>query len=245
LALGLVSCGGKPFKSIGIGVRTEWVGSPPQRVVQVELWNPGRCFTIPKGTRVLLNGKELHLSMAGGNAPPPSRWHRPSEVQSPDWPMPNCLPAYFSSDPFTPSAPQTDRIDVEMFGKRGFVEIEGLLAQRSLSVSSGPVAVGKLVTLEWSPTSDTWPDPVIGAEVVIEGQGFQQIVISGMSLLAKAGNFQFRFPAVPPGVARLSVNSGAGPTARVKACHGFLECISRPVLGAPPIDVRCGRADGE
>jgi len=242
-ALGLVSCGGNPLKSIGIGVRTEWVGSPAQRVVQVEFWKPGKCFVIPNGTRVLLNGKELQMSMAGGHGPPPSRWHRPSEIQSLDWPMANCLPAYFSSEPFTPTAPQADRIDVEMFGKTGFVEIEGLLAQRSLRVTSGPVETGKLVTLEWSPASDAWPEPTIGAEVYIDRPGAQQIVVSGSDLVAGAGNFRFRLPALPPGLVQLSVNPGATrPTARVKACHGFSECVSREVLGAPPIEVQCGGA---
>ena len=245
-ALGLVSCGNNPFKTVGIGVRTEWVGSPAQRVVQVEIWKSGKCFVIPKGTHVLLNGKELRMSMAGGNGPPPSRWHRPSEVQSPDWPMLNCLPAYFSSEPFTPTAPRADRIDVEMLGKTGFVEIDGLLAQRSVRVTSGPVETGKLVTLEWSPASDVWPDPTIGAEVYVDRPGLQQVVISGAGLLARTGNFRFRLPAVGPGLVQLSVNPGATrPTARVKACHGFSQCTSREVLGAPPIDVQCGGASAE
>lgn len=239
-ALGLVSCRSNPFKTVGIGVRTEWVGSPPQRVVQVEFWKPGKCFVIPNGARVLLNGKELRMSMAGGNGPPPSRWHRPSEVQSLDWPMANCLPAYFSSEPFTPTAPQADRIDVEMFGKTASVEIEGLLAQRSVRVTSGPVETAKLVTLEWSPASDVWPDPTIGAEVYIDRPGLQQIVISGSHLFARAGKFRFQLPTVGPGLVQLSVNPGATqPTARVKACHGFSRCTSREVLGAPPIEVQC------
>lgn len=245
-ALGLVSCGSNPLKTIEIGVRTEWVGSPAQRVVQVEFWKPGKCFVIPNGTRVLLNGKELHLSMAGGHGPLPSRWHRPSEVQSLDWPMANCLPAYFSSEPFTPTAPRADRVDVEMFGKTGFVEIEGLLAQRSLRVTSGPVETGKLVTLEWSPASDGWPDPMIGSEVDLDRSGLPQIEISGSDLFARAGKFRFRLPAVGTGLVQLSVNPGATrPTARVKACHGFSHCTSREVLGAPPIEVQCGGAGAE
>ena len=64
-ALGLVSCGGNPLKSIGIGVRTEWVGSPAQRVVQVEFWKPGKCFVIPNGTRVLLNGTPKFVGTVG------------------------------------------------------------------------------------------------------------------------------------------------------------------------------------
>ncbi len=75
----------------------------------------------------------------------------------------NCFPAYLTSDPFTPTAPQTDRVDVEMFGKNGSVELEGLLAQRSLILRSGSVQPGKAVTLDWSPSSDEWPHPLIGS----------------------------------------------------------------------------------
>ena len=238
-AMGLLSCDSNPLRSIGMGVRMEWVGSPAERVIQVEFWKPGECFVLPSGTRVLLNGRELHVTLAGGKRPPPSRRYRRQQVESLDWGIANCEPALLSSEPFIPAAPRADRNDVEMYGRTGFAEIEGLLAQRSLSITSGPLGSGKMVTLEWSPSSDIWPNPVIGAEVYVDVLGRQRVVISGPKLYATSGRFEFRMPEVPPGLVTLSVSSGAArPTARVNRCHGFSECSSRGVLGAPPIEVR-------
>ena len=70
IAVGVLACDTSPLGSIGIGVRAAWVGSPAQRVVQVNFWEDGDCFVIPSGTRVLLNGKALRLTMAGGKLTP-------------------------------------------------------------------------------------------------------------------------------------------------------------------------------
>ena len=68
IAVGVLACDTSTFGSIGVGVRAAWVGSPAQRVVQVNFWEAGDCFVIPNGTRVLLNGKALRLTMAGGSS---------------------------------------------------------------------------------------------------------------------------------------------------------------------------------
>src|SRR4051794_17314539 len=204
-AVSVLACDTSPFGLIGIGVRAAWVGSPPQRIVQVNFWEAGDCFVIPNGTRVLLNGKALRLTMAGGMITPNFRYGpQNQEARALDWPMRKCIPAYFSSDPFTPAAPQVDRIDVEMFGKTGLVEIEGLLAERSVSVTSGPVEPGQTTTLEWSPSTDVWPARMIEAEVNIDAPDLQKLVISEPALEAKWGHFQFRFPELRPGLITLS-----------------------------------------
>jgi hypothetical protein len=215
------------------------VGSPAQRVVQVEFWKRGDCFTIPSGTRVSLNGEPLHLSMAGGKRPPPSRRRAPAEPQGLDWPIPNCSPAYFTSDAFTPGEAKSDRIDVEMLGKQGLVEIRGLLAQRSLRVSSGALETGKDVTLEWAPTTDSWPARMVGAEVYVDSANGQRLIIAGAAVDAHLGRFRFRVPELQPGAVQLSVNAGATrPHAPVWRCQGFTECISGEVFGPPAIEVQ-------
>lgn len=238
-AFGVLSCACNPFKSVGISVRTQWVGSPAQRVVQVEFWKRGDCFTIPSGTRVLLNGEPLHLSMAGGKRPPPSRPRPPAEPQGLDWPIPNCLPAYFTSEPFAPGEAKSDRIAVEMLGKTGLVEIRGLLAQRALRVTSGSLESGKDVTLEWTPTTDSWPERMVGAEVYVDSASGQRLIIAGSAVDARLGRFRFRLPQLQPGMVQLSVNAGATrPRAPVWYCQGFTECISGEVFGPPPIEVQ-------
>ena len=242
IAVGMFGCKPNPLADIDIDVRTEWVGSPAERVVQVHFSKLSECVAIPSGARVVLNDKPLHLTSVGGKGPAPSRsrwWGRRAEPHGIDWPtLPNCVAAYFTSDPFTPSAPRADRIEVAMFGSTGLLEIQGLLAERSLSVTSGALAPGQDVVLEWSPKSDVWTNPVVGAEVTVDAPGRQRVMISGAALRATPGRFQFRLPELAPGTVALSVNEGATrPTARVNQCRGFASCILREVLGAAPLEL--------
>jgi hypothetical protein len=238
LAMSLFSCGSGPLRAVGIDVRTAWLGSPAQRVVEVQFWKTGDCFVVPEGTRVVLNGEALLLVSAGGRRPDTSHLRRPNAIRVVEISAPNCEPALFRSQPFATAPAGRDRIEVEMSGGRGVVELENLRMARELRVISGPVEPRKAVTLEWLPRSDVWPSSVVGAQVLIDVAGQQQIVVSGSELQAKAGRFQFQLPGLTAPRVALSVNSGATqPYARVTRCSGFRECKSGEVLGPSPLEV--------
>ncbi|MET0794478.1 MAG: hypothetical protein ABW061_23350 [Polyangiaceae bacterium] len=219
-------------------MRSAWLGSPAQRVVEVQFWKPGDCFVVPEGTHVVLNGEALQLVSAGGRRPDTSHLRRPDAIRGIEIAAPNCEPALFRSQPFAPAPARSDRIVVEMSGHSGAVEIEGLLAERTLRVVSGPVERGKPVTLEWAPRSDVWPSRIVGAEVQIADADQKTILVAGSALKMKPGLFQFQLPDVKSNRVALSVNRGATqPYARVKRCSGFRECQSRAVMGPMPLEV--------
>ena len=231
LAMSLFSGGSEPLRSLGIEVRSRWSGSPAERVVEVQFWKTGDCFVTPEGTRVSLNGTPLQMITAGRKL---SETTRALRVQIP---VPNCEPALFRSGPLAVGAARIDRVDVEMSGKKGFVEIEALLVDRSLRLDSPRLERGKEVTLEWLPRSDLWPDEIIQPELRIDGPGMERITVTGPALRLEKGRFRFRLPDVRPGRVTLSVHPGARlPSARVAKCRGFAECKSGDVPGPAPIE---------
>src|SRR5207244_2502829 len=147
----------------GVEVSLGWVASPMRRVIDVQFWKPGECFVIPDGAVVQLNGTPLKMVSRGRKISTTSRFLR-VQISAP-----TCEPALFRSEPFAAGTGETDRIDVEMFGHKGLVEVAGLRTSRSLHVRGGPLEPGKDVTIEWLPTTDLWPDEIVGAEVRIEG----------------------------------------------------------------------------
>ena len=236
--MSVLSCNSGALSSVGVDVRCVFDGRPERRrVVEVEFWKSGDCFIVPEGTRVALNGQLLQLVSLGARRAQSSEFRNPKAVQ-PGISAPNCEPALFRSQALVPTPARLDQIVVQMSGDSGTIEIEGLLAERTLSISSGPVQRGKPVTLEWAPRSDVWPTRIIGAEVkIVEADG-KATLIAGSALRMEPGRFQFELPNVAPGRVAISVNPGAtSPYAPVKSCRGFHECVSREASWPYPLEV--------
>ena len=220
--------------SPAVDVRTQWLAAPGERVIEVQFWVPEDCFVVPEGTRVRLDGEDLALVSRGRVLTPES------SVLGIRIPQPSCEPALFRSRPFTADTDGVGVIDVEMSGRTGRVEIDGLRAGRRAGLLSGDVLIpGHEAVLEWSPRSDVWPRVSAGAEVRIVPTGGARVAIAGSHLAVADGRFRFQVPALPAGPATVSVRAGQPPpTARIIRCDGFRECRSGDVGGPPPLSVR-------
>jgi hypothetical protein len=240
--MSLLSCASGPLHTVSVAVKCIFDGWPtPRRVVQVEFYKSGDCFVIPPGTSVALNGQLLELVSAGARRQPSTDFgpgfRNPGKLQGIDLAIPNCEPALFRSQEFVPTPARRDELVIQMSGDTGRIEIESLLAERTVSVVSGPVQRGKPVTLQWAPRSDVWPSQLIDPEVKI-ADNQRQISIMGPALHARRGQFQFEMPQVTSNRVKVTVEPGSqAPYAPVKVCRGIGECVSKRVVGPSPIDI--------
>lgn len=240
--MSLFSCASGPLRTVSVAVKCFFDGWPtPRRVVQVEFYKSGDCFVIPQGTRVALNGRLLELVSAGARRPPSTDFgpgfRNPGALQGIPFPVPNCEPALFQSQELVPTPAGRDELVIQMSGDTGRIEIVGLLAERTVSVVSGPVQRGKPVTLQWAPRSDVWPSQLIAPEVkIVDNQ--QLISITGPALHTQRGKFQFEMPNVTSNRVKVTVEPGSeAPYAPVKVCRNIGECVSKRAVGPSPLEI--------
>lgn len=239
VAAGLLSLGRSPLRSVSVSVKTHLSLETSERVLDVQFSKLDDCFVTPPGTKVFLNGAELAMISPG------RKLSNTSRIKGIDIPARNCEAALFRSRPFTAAREQVDRIEVQMSGRSSTIEIESLLAERSLQLSTTSFEPGAQVTAEWLPRSDVWPRNIVGAEIHLDAADIGSVVISGPALQSRKGKFQFVVPQVRFGSATLVLYPGTkAPVAPVKKCPDFAGCQVEGIIGAAPVAITIRAASG-
>jgi len=230
LAIGARAGADRSWPSLAIGVTVTKGSSEQERVIEVELSKPLECFVAPPGTRVFLDDELLTMVSAGRMLAPETHVLR-QKVR-----VPRCEPALFRSRPFAPQPPSASKIRVEIGRKKGYVEIDAIRTDRSLSlVPPGKLTPGQDVVLEWSPRSDVWPETSLDPEVLLVGDDGSRTAVSGANLRVKQGRFEFVMPPMRAGGVSIHLRVGSPePKARVSACRGFIGCQTFQ-LGVAPL----------
>lgn len=222
------------FHRLGIAPRVAVHGTPPKLRLVVQLWQQGTCLIAPPGMRVVANGESLSLKNPGGTRSPATVFGQ----------IPNCEPVVFESEPIVEGPILRERLSVEMGGRKAYVEIDALSAQRSARIITGDVLVpGRPTIIEWLPRTDVWPDRTFGDEVRIEGESGERITVEPPNLRVKAGRYEFVMPEMRSGFVSISLRTAAGPRARIVRCRGFFKCSTDKLGDTSAVRARVASPD--
>lgn len=189
---------------------------------------PGQgCFVAPDGLEVTLDGRKMARVFAGGRA-------YPAKMSGVTIGPPTCAGASWRIMVPAGEAPPTSVVLFALNGGTAQMKIEHLLTPRRIRLAGGgkTVIAGGLVTVEWTPASDTLRRAPRAVTLhVYRPNAFSETV----SVEAIDGHaFRFTLPKVPTGPAFVDLQLGEDLfRPRIAACDGLKTCTAGQVTAAP------------